>query len=165
MNDEEIKIVEFAIKYHSTKEVPEVDKNDNVMKKAYDFCYILRDHDKVEVLEKTEFTDDLETITRIKDMYGLSDETKAGDEIIELFFNQKNIDNKLMKTYGDFILLHLSYMFDIKKQGTKNYLKNNKIDGIDSRIAYITKNQPEILLQVEKVIDEVLDNKGDLKFE
>ena len=155
--EKERKIIDFAVRYHSKVEVPKVDLKDETMKKAYDFCYILRDNDKIEVLQKNEFVKNSETIERIKKMYKLSDDNKITDLILNLFINRKNIDNNLIKSYGDFNLLHLSYIFDIKHKQSKDYLNKNKIEGIEDRFLFIQENNPEVFDSIKKVIEEVLN--------
>lgn len=125
-------IVYDAIKYHNKYEIGNVD-NDSLL-----YCQIIRDADKLDILE--EFAailslDDSEVSNTIKD------KTK------ETFFNHKTIQKIKDGSNYDNIVMKLALIYDLNFEYSFKYIKTNKI---------IDKMQKQIDMKVfRKYIDEI----------
>ena len=111
-------IVYDSIKYHNKKELP------GLGERKLRFAKLVRDADKLDILYIYSTND-----------VNITEDLEIRENLTEQFKNKENLtyDNKLNET--EFLLLMLSFIFDINYQYTFKYLKENEfVDKMDERI-------------------------------
>lgn len=104
-------IISIAIKNHNQYRI---DENTQYIEM---FCKILRDADKIDILN--------ELINR--EILLNEDESKVSEEVGRQYLNNESIKSCNIKTKTDTILSKFAFIFDINYPYTKNYLKENKV--------------------------------------
>ena len=114
------KIIKNAIEYHNKFKIP-----DELSEKEKIFCKIIRDADKLDILEIFVINgEDTITIGKNNGYEVTPDITK---EFLEALFNGKQIDRKYQKYFLDWYLNTLTFLFDI------NYSKSFEIIVVEDK--------------------------------
>lgn len=130
-------IIEFAVKYHNKKEIPDI-TDERLIKHAK----LIRDTDKTDIMIAV-----LGTITE--------DNSSITDSVLKKFMSHGIIDRKDIITKSDNIVVKYAFVFDVNNDAV---LKEYKTNFINFHNSINDKNKfNEIYEEVIKYIDERID--------
>ena len=134
--------IKNAIEYHNKFKVP-----DELSEKDKMFCKIIRDADKLDILEI--FVINGEDTILIGKNNGYEVTPNITKEFLDALFQGKQIDRKYQKYFLDWYLNTLTFLFDINYAKSFEIIKDKKY--IDTTIDLIEKIVPEDKEIFEKI--------------
>ncbi|MBR1413064.1 MAG: HD domain-containing protein [Bacilli bacterium] len=112
------------------------------------FCKIIRDADKLDILNK-----------EVTEEFNFSNST-ISDDIYDFFVNKELVDDKKVQTDLDFELRHMAFIFDINFNCTYEIIKNkNIIDKVFDRFIEINSNEKEKLKKIKNMLNNYIEGE------
>ena len=106
-------IIKFAIKNHNKLDIEKTDDDKKLL-----HAKIIRDADKIDILKAYSIYKD----------YNLKEEDNyISEKVNQLFYNKELIKKEFLKNKNDFIVLNLSYVYDINFEFSLKMIKEEKI--------------------------------------
>ena len=147
-NSDVITMIYDAIEYHNKLKI-----NDTIQGKTLVFAKIIRDADKIDILELPKFEGEAQ-------IYNLPEikECKISQEVYNEFFENKLIDGNKLKNGADKLVYSMGYIYDLNYKKSFEILKKN--NSIDNLMKMAENSQDEANFEkIKQHIKEFVDNK------
>ena len=147
------KIIKIAIENHNKFKI-----KDNISEEEKKFCKIIRDADKLDILEIfIENSEDTETIGKNNGYTISKDITK---EFLDALFRGEQIDRKYQKYFLDWYLNTLTFLFDINYPKSFEIInKKRYIDGTLDKIEKLVPENKEIFERIRTYMNKYVRDR------
>jgi putative nucleotidyltransferase with HDIG domain len=152
LDDNEVEVIETAVKYHGAKKLPENLNGDVLLQ-----CRVIRDADKIDIYRVVteyyrQYKNDPDSF---KLEIELPDEPWYSDEVIQKVINRELISYKNLKTWNDCKLTQLSWVYDINFVPTLKRIKEKRF--LEKIIDFLPQNYD--IRRVEKIVLDFVNDK------
>ena len=147
------KIIRIAIENHNKFKIEE-----NLSEEEIKFCKIIRDADKLDILEI--FITNSEDIEAIGKNNGYALSKDITEEFLDALFRGKQIDRKYQNYFLDWYLNTLTFLFDINYPKSFEIIKNKKyVDGTLDRIENLVPEDKEIFEKIRAYMNKYVTDR------
>lgn len=147
------RIIKLAVKNHNKFKIEE-----GLTEKEIRFCKIIRDADKLDVLEIFVLNDEDTVLIGKNNGYELS--ANITKEFLDALFENKQLDRKYQNYFLDWYLNTLTFLFDINYSKSFEIINQKKyVDDIIDRIIDLVPNNKEIFEKIRVHMNNYVINK------